>query len=145
MRYDFAHEAWQSFVAKLCDGGSARAGRRCRLARKLAPVHREFERKMSEDVAHYASHFPPCHAFLRSTEPRRLRERLAVVKVRRPGGGRHLGHATQKPARRASAQQHAIISAAREKSGAAAQLGFAFRRTVRKQLGLAARMRGTAR
>ena len=51
MRYNFAHEARQGFVAKLRDRSPACAGRRCGLARKLAPVDGEFERKMGEDVA----------------------------------------------------------------------------------------------
>src|SRR5262249_1121391 len=50
-RHDFAHDAWYRFVAKLRDRSPAHSGQCRRLARNLGSVDREFERKMSEDVA----------------------------------------------------------------------------------------------
>ncbi len=73
-----------------------------------------------------------------------MRQRIALVKIRRPFRRRHFRHAAEEPLRRPGAHQQISVGAAHDKSRAAAQDAFPFRHAARKAFGVAARIGRTA-
>ena len=119
-----------------CD--PARAFRRRRARRNIGYIDREFKREMREDMTHHAGNVGATFPAFLEAKRGALFSAVVLVKIRRPLGRRHFGHAAEQALGRPRAHQHETVGAACDESGAAAQDPFPLRHSSRKCLRIAA-------